>query len=158
MRRGLVLVLALTAHLALLQTPAYAGSPESLAADIAREVMSPYCPGVTVHDCPSDQAVELRDRIADWARAGMNREEILARLEAEYGESIRAAPPARGAGLLAWLLPALAVATGAFVAWRAARRWTGGKPFPSGEAPRPSPEPSLEDRARLERELRRLER
>jgi len=103
---------------------ASAGGPEDLANRISAEIMSPYCPGVTLHDCPSDAAVELRDRILGWARAGWSHERILDRLEAEYGASIRSTPPATGAGLWAWVVPAMAVVAGVAGAWTIARRWS----------------------------------
>ena len=36
--------------------PVSAQSPEDLANDISQKVMSPFCPGVTLHDCPSQSA------------------------------------------------------------------------------------------------------
>jgi cytochrome c-type biogenesis protein CcmH len=134
-----------------LAPPAPAQDPADVATDVSNEVMSPFCPGVTLHDCPSPAAVELRRRIEDWARSGMSEARILERLEAEYGPEIRGAPPARGAGLLAWLLPALAVLLGAGVAITLARHWSA---RPSTATPAPSV--GHEDRARLEAELAAL--
>lgn len=103
---------------------ARAASPDDAAVDISRSVMSPFCPGVTLHDCPSAAAERLRRRIEQWLRAGTARNEVMARLEKEFGSSIRAAPPATGAGLGAWLLPGLGVIAGAVLAAALARRWT----------------------------------
>ena len=148
MRRALLLLV--TATLVAAPSVAHADA-EDVANAVAREVMSPYCPGVTLHDCPSASAQELRDEIAGWARAGMTRDEILARLEDEFGPSIRAVPQG-GSGLLAWLLPAAALAAGAAVALLLARRWSRRRP----EAPGPAPAASPEAAARLNAELDRL--
>jgi cytochrome c-type biogenesis protein CcmH len=122
-------------------------SPQDVANSISEQVMSPFCPGVTLHDCPSDNAIQLRARIAAWASRGWSKEKIMTKLFSEYSD-IRAVPPDRGAFLLVWLLPAFAVVIGAGTAFALARRWTrkGGDPPPRSElAPR--------DRHRLEEEL-----
>lgn len=102
--------------------PAFA-APEDVANDVSEQIMSPYCPGVTLHDCPSDAAIELRDRIEAMAEQGMGRAEIIAVLEREYGASILAMPPASGSGLLAWLLPIVAALSGAALGWMLLRKW-----------------------------------
>jgi cytochrome c-type biogenesis protein CcmH len=98
-------------------------APQDVANDISAQIMSPYCPGVTLHDCPSDSATALRTRIADMAADGMTRSEIMAELVDEFGPTIRAAPATTGTGLLAWILPAVAILVGAMTAWWLARRW-----------------------------------
>ena len=52
--------LALALLLALLATPALgAGDPEGWAYDVSAELMSPFCPGRTLSDCPSQAAKSL---------------------------------------------------------------------------------------------------
>lgn len=146
MRRALGLAIVLVA----IATPAWAG-PDELAADISSEIMSPFCPGVTLHDCPSESADDLRAQILDWARSGMSRGEILDRLEAEYGPGIRGVPPPEGSGLLAWLAPVAALAAGGALALYLARRWTRRSPATS-----PDDAISTRDRTRLEAELEQV--
>ena len=105
-----------------LASPAVA-APQDVANDISQNIMSPFCPGVTLHDCPTDSAVALRDRITGWAEEGLSRSEIMDRLVEDYGETIRAQPPRSGSGLVAWLLPALAALLASGVAWKLLRRW-----------------------------------
>jgi cytochrome c-type biogenesis protein CcmH/NrfF len=125
-------------------------SPADAANRISGEIMSPFCPGVTLHDCPSEAAVQLRAKITRWAQRGWGRDKIMAKLRSEYGPEILAAPPARGAGRVVWLLPGLAVAIGALVAWGFARRWTGASQAAGGAAgSRITPQ----ERSRLESEL-----
>ena len=149
--KGAALVL-LTAGLVALATPA-AASPSDVVTDVTNNVMSPFCPGVTLHDCPSEAAAELRARIEGWARAGRSEEEIIERLQDEYGPSIAAAPPRRGAGLIVWLLPAAGVAAGAAVAAAGARRW---RSAAARAASVETPPPTVEERMRLDAELARV--
>jgi cytochrome c-type biogenesis protein CcmH/NrfF len=131
--------------------PARAESPSTVATAVSHNVMSPFCPGLTLHDCPSDAAAALRARIESWAREGRSRTEIMARLRAEYGPSIAASPEPRGRGLVAWLVPVAAVLVGAAVVTAALRRWN----EPAGALPRRR-ELSSDERARLDRELTRI--
>jgi cytochrome c-type biogenesis protein CcmH/NrfF len=126
-----------------------AADPADVAAKVSSEIMSPYCEGVTLHDCASGAAVQMRQRIENWARLGWSEERILDRIEAEWGEGIRAAPKTEGLGLLAWILPLAALGSGAVIAALVGRRWRH-KPRPEQPAER---ELSASDRARLETEL-----
>ncbi|MGH2748258.1 MAG: cytochrome c-type biogenesis protein [Actinomycetota bacterium] len=149
MRYGLLSVVATL--LVAVASGAHA-APEDTANWVARNIMSPYCPGVTLHDCPSAEAITLRTRIEGWAEDGMSRATIMDRLVDEFGPSIRAAPPAEGAGLLAWVLPGLAVIAGGTIAFLAARRWNA-RPPSEDVAVRTL---SDDDRNRLEADLRNL--
>jgi cytochrome c-type biogenesis protein CcmH len=151
-RRGLV---AGSLLIVLLAAPAGA-APEDVANDISAHIMSPYCPGVTLHDCPSDSAVALRDRITAMAAGGMSRDEIMAELVDEFGPTIRAVPPASGSGLLAWVLPGIALVAGAGCAWYVIRRWTGGPATRRGEGSPPVPAPTAAERRVLDQELGKL--
>jgi cytochrome c-type biogenesis protein CcmH len=131
-----------------LATPAWA-SPEDIANDVSRDVMSPYCEGVTLHDCSSREALVLRQRIATWAEDGMSRGAIIDRLVDEFGPQIRAYPSPGGAGLLAWILPALALAAGLVLATVLARRFSARTPD-DGAAAKPI---TAEQRARLDAEI-----
>jgi cytochrome c-type biogenesis protein CcmH/NrfF len=134
--------IALTAGL-VTASPAWAAEHEDVAARISKEVISPFCDGVTLHDCPSTEADELRREIAAWARSGMSEREILARLEREYG-AIRAVPD----NPVAWLPPGGVVIAGMALVVVLARRWARRSPptlAPHGVA--------SETRARIDAEL-----
>lgn len=147
------LLTAVCAVLLALAPQAFAAGHEDLANDISNQVMSPFCPGVTLHDCPSDTALELRREIKGWAADGMTKDEIMARLEEQYGPEIRAVPAASGSGLFAWILPVAgllgAAATGVWLSKR----------FSSRRDPAVSPlgaPGTTEELGRLESELRGL--
>jgi cytochrome c-type biogenesis protein CcmH len=142
-------VLAFVLLLALAPISASAG-PQDVANSISEQVMSPFCPGVTLHDCPSDNAIQLRSQISRWAARGWSRQRIMDKLLAEYGPDIRAVPSDRGASLMVWLLPAVAVVLGAATAVALARRWT--READTGPPP-PSANLAPRDRQRLEEEL-----
>lgn len=148
--RGRLVAVLLAAAAVMPVLPARA-APEDVATSIAREIMSPFCPGVTLHDCPSAQADALRAEIADWARNGWSRDRIMAKLISEFGEDVRALPPAKGSGLFAWLLPSIALALGGVLAWLLPRRWTARRL--SQEKSSPSSAPTSRDRRRLDDEL-----
>ena len=127
--------------------PAIAG-PQDMANRVAAEVTSPFCDGVTLENCPSEEAVRLRATIAHKAAAGWSEARIVSWLENDYGVEA-ATPPRSGVGLLAWLLPALAVAAGIALLVTLIRRWT----RRAGPDEEPAAAASPGDRARLDREL-----
>ncbi len=131
---------------------ALAATPQDLATDISTEIASPYCPGVTLHDCPSAAATDLRARITAWAEDGWGRARIMAKLSSEFGPGIRAVPPPGGSGTLAWLLPAGAVIAGAVVVAVLVPRWVrkNHDQAPTGATDRPL---SPDERRRVEGEL-----
>jgi len=121
-------------------------SPEQRAARLSQRIMSPFCDGVTLHDCPSAESDELRAEIAEMARDGMSDAEIFDRLEAEYGPGIRATPDED----VAWVTPAIFALAGlAFVVWLA-RRWISSEKETDGPGGRHISE---SDRARVQAEL-----
>ncbi|MFN2389586.1 MAG: cytochrome c-type biogenesis protein CcmH [Actinomycetota bacterium] len=119
MRPGLLAAIVIV----LVASPAGA-APEDVANDIAAQVMSPYCAGVTLLDCPSSKAMELRSRIEGWVRDGWSRARIMDELQGQFGPGIRAVPARDAVGLLAWLLPGAALVLGGVLALALARRWT----------------------------------
>lgn len=88
----------------------YVPHPEARAA-ISR-LLSPYCPGLMLDQCPSDNARILRDSIHALALQGWNSDAIEAWMLSNHGEEYRAVPKRSGAGLLAWILPPLALLFG----------------------------------------------
>jgi cytochrome c-type biogenesis protein CcmH/NrfF len=85
---------------------------------LANELMSPYCPGRPVADCPSPQAQTLRMWLIVQEASGRTKADVERELVERYGESILGAPRAKGVGLTAYLLPvAASVAGGGLLAW-----------------------------------------
>lgn len=110
---GLLMALVLVSA-ALPTTTALAVEPaeESWAYDLAREVMSPFCPGRTLSSCPSPQAAELIQWVILQESAGATRAEVEDQLYERYGDVIRGAPKAEGWGLAAYVIPPIAAILG----------------------------------------------
>jgi cytochrome c-type biogenesis protein CcmH len=88
------------------------------------QLRSPYCPGLMLEVCPSASASALRDSIYDLAAEGQTADQLVEWMLARHGEEWRGVPQRSGAGLLAWLIPPLALLIGAgvVVGWMRANR------------------------------------
>ena len=75
--------------------------PEGWAYELSGEMMSPFCPGRTLADCPSPQADSLRMWILVQEAAGRSRPDVEEELYERYGDVILAAPRAEGIGIAA---------------------------------------------------------
>ena len=142
-----LVVLALCAF-ALTAAPALA-APEDVANQVSQEVMSPFCDGVTLHDCPSQAALDLRDQIQTWAEDGWSKAQIMDELEDRFGPSIHATPQ-DSEGIGAWALPVGALVVGIGLVTVLAARWTRRR---RDEEP---PAVDAADHARVEQELAAL--
>ncbi|MDX2171306.1 MAG: cytochrome c-type biogenesis protein CcmH [Deltaproteobacteria bacterium] len=135
------------------------GAPQSERIDrdaqaVESELMSPFCPGRLLVNCPSAEAERLRVQIRARLAGGQPRDAVIAELVERYGERMLAAPAARGLGLLAWILPAALVVGGAalVIAWLVRHR----VPAPAADRAVPPAAVGRELEARLDRELRDL--
>jgi cytochrome c-type biogenesis protein CcmH/NrfF len=121
----LTLILALLASV-----PATAADPETPAEPagwahaLSRDMMSPFCPGRSLADCPSPQAESLRLWIVVQESTGRSRADVEAELYERYGDTIRGAPRAEGWGLSAYAIPVLAFAAGGVLVVAFLRRRT----------------------------------
>jgi cytochrome c-type biogenesis protein CcmH len=147
-----VRVLVLFCLAALLAAPvARASEQHPTQAELEGEVMCPVC-GTTLDQSESPAAQQIKRVIARRIAAGDTKSEIKARLVANYGDAILAAPPHRGFGLLAWWLPIAGIVAAAALVGFGAWRWSRARE----PAPAPAPmDPALE--RRLDDELRRYE-
>jgi cytochrome c-type biogenesis protein CcmH len=154
MIRLIVLALFLVAGVAQSQEPALdAQVIDTRANEMYDQIMSPFCPGRTLANCPSPQAATMRDQVKQQLAAGMSEDEIVDSLYGIYGEIILGAPRAEGIGLLAWVMPAafLLLGVALLVRWL---RSTEGRA--SAAPPRAAPELGPEEQALLEAELSEL--
>lgn len=156
--------LLLGAGLALSVTSAFADvsrEVDAKAASIARQTMSPFCPGRTLDDCPSEYATEWRRDIRAMVAKGMTAAEIQDELEKRAGGNLSGIPNRESS----YALP-IVLATGAalvlyFVFVRLGRREgedTSGSKKGEGRSKKKSggkkpPEVPTVDDERLRREL-----
>jgi cytochrome c-type biogenesis protein CcmH/NrfF len=135
--------------LLLVPAPATAADAGARSTALARELMSPFCPGLLLADCRSSAAQELRAEIRDRFERGETEDDIVRDLVARFGSHVRAVPPMEGFGLLAWVFPPfMAAATFLALAWRVRRATPHGH---IQEKIVPADDPAMT--ARLEQEL-----
>ena len=148
------LLLVLAAALAL-AAPAFASEQHPTLAEIEGEVMCPTCHvTLDMSDAPIAKRMEafIQRRIA----AGDTKSEIEGKLVAQFGDGVLAAPPKRGFGLAAWLLPIGGIIVAAAAIGYGAWRWSRGREAVAvAAAAGPPLDPELE--RRLDDELRRFD-
>jgi cytochrome c-type biogenesis protein CcmH len=151
-RLAAVFVLALVAP-----GSAAAACPELRA--LEGQLMCPTCE-TTLELSNAPAANQIRRFVCARAAAGDSEGEIKDRLVGEFGRGVLASPPREGFGLLAWVLPLLALGLGAGVIALLVVRWSrsrepepwAGEPSANGKT---ELDPALEQR--LEDELARFE-
>ena len=116
--------------------------------DVAREVRCPTC-NTPLDVSSSPVAQDMKAYIARRIEAGWSKQRIIDGLVDEFGPQVRATPPKSGFDLIAWVVPALAVALGLCAIPVIARTWARRTP-PS--APQGVPMTD-EERRRLDEEL-----
>ena len=143
-RRALLVLTGLGLALAALSVVPAARASEGWAYQMANELMSPFCPGRSVADCPSPQAQTLRMWLIVQESAGRSRADVEAELVSRYGETILGAPRARGFGLTAYTIPVAAAVAGALLLSWFLRRQTRKRQTPGAALPAASLDPELE--------------
>lgn len=86
------------------------------AASMYQQVFSPFCPGRSLNDCPSQKAAELKTEMRAKLEAGESSEAILQEVFTRFGDQYRAVPAFTGVGMLVWLVPVSFVVVGLMVA------------------------------------------
>jgi cytochrome c-type biogenesis protein CcmH len=126
-------------------------------AELEREVICPTCHQIlALSDAPIADRMRafIRARIA----AGDTKSEIKAKLVAEFGEGVLAAPSKRGFNLLAWGLPLAGGLVALVTLGLLARRWSRTRePAPGGSSARAGGPLDPELERRLDDELARFE-
>jgi cytochrome c-type biogenesis protein CcmH/NrfF len=143
MRDRITLLTGALVLASVLAGPAGAADTEGWAYELADTLMSPFCPGRTLAECPSSNAESLRMWLIVQEAAGASREEVEAELVRRYGEGILPAPKAEGLGLAAYLVPIGAIVLGGVGLLVALRRITSRGDAASSEAPTAELDPEL---------------
>src|SRR5712692_3951677 len=139
------MALGLIAFALLAAAPARASERHPTLAELEGEVMCPTC-HTTLDQSNSPEARRIEQFIRERIAVGDTKSEIKAKLVAQFGQSILAAPPRHGFDLLAWWLPIGGVVAGGVILGIGAWRWS------RMREPSLSPEPSALD-PELERRL-----
>jgi cytochrome c-type biogenesis protein CcmH len=118
------LALLLAAVLALVAAaPAAASERHPTLAELEGEIICPTC-HVTLDQSDSPIAQRIKQYISARIAAGDTKSEIKAKLVAQFGEAVLAAPPKHGFNLLAWFLPIVGIVAGGVVLGALAWRWS----------------------------------
>lgn len=120
---------------------------------MAHELMSPYCPGRTLGECPSPQATTLRFWILSQAAAGATEAEVREMLNERFGDILLAAPRAEGWGLSAYVIPIAFFVIGGPVVVLIIRKLVKNGATAAAEAPAPASVVDPELERQLESEL-----
>ncbi|MEX2290525.1 MAG: cytochrome c-type biogenesis protein CcmH [Mycobacteriales bacterium] len=89
---------------------------------VAATIRCPTCQGLSISDSPSVLADGSRQIVEQQLREGRTPDEVRQYFVDRYGPSAVLSPTPAGAGLLAWLLPAVALPLGGWLGWRRLRR------------------------------------
>ncbi len=110
--------------------------------------MSPFCPGITLAECTTNQSADLKQEISAKVDQGWTNREIDNWLVATYGREVLGRP----GGMVIWLAPLIA---GAVAAGAAATFVTRARPPSTGPIARDRA--SNEELARVQQELDQFE-
>jgi cytochrome c-type biogenesis protein CcmH len=113
---------AIAVLLGALLAGAASGAPPN-AADLEAELVCPVCE-TTLDQSNAPVAERMKTFIRVRIAAGDSEQEIKDALVAEFGTAVLAEPPGGGFGLLAWLLPLVALVGGAIVVAVLIRAWS----------------------------------
>ena len=116
-------VAAVVALAALVTAGAVTAVTPPNAADLEAEIVCPVCE-TTLDQSNAPIAERMKAFIRTRIAAGDSEDQIKDALVAEFGEEVLAEPPGGGFGLLAWLLPLLALTAGAIAVAFLVRRWS----------------------------------
>ena len=110
-------VLALLAALAALAalgcvTGGGEGAPEMerRAHELNKTIMCPLCPGESIDQSQNPLSVQMRAVVSEKIAEGWTDDEIRDFFVERYGPTVLMEPPTEGMGLVAWLVPPIAVA------------------------------------------------
>ena len=138
-------LLALVAAALVLAAPAAASERHPTLAELEAEVICPTCQ-TTLDQSNSPIAQRMKEFIKRRIAAGDTRSRIKARLVANFGESVLAAPPKKGFNLLAWVLPFVGLGAGAVALGVLAWRWSRSRQRDEPVEPEAALDPELERR------------
>lgn len=90
--------------------------------ELQQRLRCPVCTSVSIAESQSDTAVAMRRAVDEQIAAGRSDAQIIDYFRARYGNWVLIDPPARGATLLLWLLPAVVALAGLGAVLARARR------------------------------------
>ena len=117
-----IVVIAMVVVLIVRSRPEH--SAAARAERLERQLACPVCEGQSVADSNAFEARAIRDEIPSFIRAGRSDAQIRAYYVSHYGERILLTPANGGIGLVAWVIPAVALLIGIGGIMLALWRWS----------------------------------
>lgn len=154
-----ILLLLLLAQTAVAQQPV----TDNQVNEVAKGLYCPVCESTPLDVCPTQACIDWRAQIRDLLSQGQTEEQIQAYFARQFGDGVLAEPPRRGANLILWFFPVVAVVVGGFFFSRYLRGLKLQQPAPVAEPGQrqetavlpPTQAPQSDYIARIEAELRR---
>ncbi len=91
---------------------------------VASKLNCPTCQSLNLEDCRTQTCTQWRDNIKDLLAQGYTEQEVLDWHIARFGVEVLQEPPKSGAGLFAWLLPAVGLLAGTGWLFFIIKRWS----------------------------------
>jgi len=154
---GVLALVALVALFAVVAEPlAAAPVSDDAVRDVASQLRCVVCQSLSVADSPSETAHQMREIIRERLAAGQTPAQVTAYFVDKYGDWILLAPPARGFGLLVWVVPYIGLLAGLVLVVFVVTRWNR-RPQQSAST---EARPVVDDvtRQRIRREVAELDR
>lgn len=85
--------------------------------EIAEKLRCAVCQNQSVAESQAELAQDMRAIIRERLEAGADEAQIVDYFVARYGDYVLMQPPARGAGLVLWLIPPALLLAGGFGTW-----------------------------------------
>jgi cytochrome c-type biogenesis protein CcmH len=117
-------VLVVVALVVLIPRSQPSSSPSARANRLAHALACPECDGESVADSNSPSSKAIRAKIAELIEQGQTDAQIRAFVVSRYGDGVLRTPANSGIGLVAWLVPLVALFVGLGVLALAVWRWT----------------------------------
>ena len=99
-------------------------SPQARAARLTHELACPVCEGQSVADSNAPESADIRADVPRRIAAGQSDQQIRNYYVSRYGQRILLTPANSGLGLVAWVVPTIAILLALFGLAFAFRRWS----------------------------------
>ncbi len=121
---------------------------------IAKQLYCPVCENTPLDVCPTQACAQWRDLIRQMLAEGKSEQEIKDYFVVNYGARVLSEPPRQGLNWLAYIVPPVIIAVGAFILFRAFQAWK--RPVAAAPAEGPGMDASADDYvSRFEEEVRK---
>lgn len=107
---GCVLLLLVLVQTAVAQPPV----TDDQVNQVAKGLYCPICESTPLDVCPTQACIDWRTQIRGFLAQGQSEAEIHAYFAQRFGDGVLAEPPRRGANLILWLFPLVAIIGGGF--------------------------------------------